>query len=753
MKIKRIAGTCGAILALLAVAIACVVLFWLGPTVKLLAEKIGSKALGTPLTIRHLAIDPRAGTVELTGFAIANPSQFGRSTAVSLASLNLAFDLASVLSETVVVHRVEIQSPHFVYEQGEASDNVAAFIRNIQSFAGIDPEHPAKPEEKEPADVPSDGSSKVVVVEALALADLQFHLANTDDPALDFDIGLELLQVSMTNGAVHLGAFHVSNPERLATPNLFALEGIDIAMDPASLYSGRPAILDVHIRKPYAYLERNPETDTVAEFIQIARRIAARIPKSDAPAPALPEPAPPAEKDSDIPFELHHLLVDDVELLLLDATQTNSAGTRMLAGIGSIRVRLTDGELDIHGVAVPNPPGFTATNLFQLGRIETRIDPATLFSGRPLIKSILIDSPRINLQQTPAAGNLSELQKTIMDFVPVPTSAPEAAPPTAEPEPAPAASPPLVVQSIEVTNLLVSLSLPAVTNEAVRLLPGMAQWEKLELRERASLDLFKPGSKAPNTQVLAASEVEQGAFALLACNRIVAQPTVGQLDITQLRVGNPPGFANADLVALDSFHLKLDPTTLAADTLLIEEILLERPEVDYERKILTDNIRTLRTSIEGAIARREQEKGTIRPPSDAAEGEAQKVIIGHLLVQNGKVRAKLSALPSAPIPLPKIERRDIGKTEGGASWTAAWNELFNTFYDAIIGSVSSTSGFAVDALKGAGALTFDTLGAMTGGTSDKLLNRNARPQAEEAPGETSPSTKNKKRRSLFHKLR
>ena len=130
------------LLAVLILLLVCTVLFWLGPTVKLATEKIGSKALGTPLTVKELSINPRKGTVHLAGFAIANHNDFARSNAVSLASLDIAIDMGSVFSETVVVHNVSINSPHFIYEQSSANDNVSEFLNSIQEFIGIEPDAP-----------------------------------------------------------------------------------------------------------------------------------------------------------------------------------------------------------------------------------------------------------------------------------------------------------------------------------------------------------------------------------------------------------------------------------------------------------------------------------------------------------------------------------------------------------------------------------------------------------------------------------
>ena len=241
MKAKKVLKTALITIGSLVFLFLLVFLFWLGPTVKLIAQNIGSKALGTPLTIDTLSINPRKGTIQLSDFAIANPDLFGHSNAVSLTSLDIAIDVRSLFSETILVHRVEINSPHFVYEQGSASDNINEFILSIYEFIGFDPDAPLPPpdpkkiaKEKRKQEKKKAKEPKVVLIESLAINDVQIHLANTDDPQLDMKVGFEQLSLSMTNGAVRLDDFYVGNPGRLETSNLFTLDDVAIDLEPSS---------------------------------------------------------------------------------------------------------------------------------------------------------------------------------------------------------------------------------------------------------------------------------------------------------------------------------------------------------------------------------------------------------------------------------------------------------------------------------------------------------------------------------------
>ncbi len=867
MNIKKVGKISLGIIGGLLLIVLLVVLFWLGPTVSLVAQKVGIKALGTPLTIEKLSINPRKGTIHLADFSIANQDSFSKSNAVSLASLDIAIDMSSLFSSTVVVHQVELNSPHFIYEQSSASDNITEFIQNIQEFVGFDPDAPPVEKKKKPKKKKkAKKESKVVVIESLEINDVQFNFSHTDDNDLDIVLGFEQLAVSMTNGTVELNNVYVRNPGRLSTPNLFTLDQVSASLDPGSIYSSNITIHAVEVSNPQAYLEHNPKTDTIGEFLKIANSAISSLPPPKAPAtnvvevvvedkepappppevilelltvdgirfhvvnigdpkldvhfgidtikaalsdgnvrvdnihitnpkrlatpnlfaletisvdfapdslksdtlviddvqvlkpyaflelnkdtnttgefmkiadgfisrvptyptlelPAapepVPEPEPPVTTDAPPPFELHNLLVDDIEIRLLDTTPTNTVPTEssMIAGIGSISVKLVEGKLQINGISVPNAKGFTATNLFHLANIDITMDPDSLHSDQVVINQVFINTPEVNLEQTEDSGNAASLQSALMQFVP-PATEEDTAVATAEPaeemtDPIPIAEQPVVLQQLIITNLAVNLKLPVSTNTTAMSLDSLNPMDKL------SLNKLNPLSGDDSSAAVVDPDAP---MELVSFSRLSLEPLKGMLDIDGLRISNPPGFTKRDLVNIEEFRIDLDPDTLQADTLLIEDILITKPRIRYERQIMSDNIKALQKEIEQAVTRRDEYTGEDTDKQDVAaeaspdaEDEGQKVIIEHVLISSGMVQAKLSALPSIPVPLPNIELTDIGKEEGGASVEDASTKVFDTFYDSMIGAVGGATGFGGDLLKGAGSLVGDVAGGVTSG--------------------------------------
>ena len=321
--------------------------------------------------------------------------------------------------------------------------------------------------------------------------------------------------------------------------------------------------------------------------------------------------------------------------------------------------------------------------------------------------------------------------------------------------PTPIADLPVVLHQLIVTNFAVNLKFPVDTNvtEAARF--GM-DMEKLNLMH--SMANLNPLGKSDGG-VEKEKEVDpDAAMTVLAFDALSIEPLKGLLQINNLRVSNPPTFSRRNLIQLEQFRIDLDPDTVQTDTLVIEDILLSKPRVRYERQITSDNIQALQAEIEQAAMRRDQQMGTTPNTNQVAAaetGEGQKVIIEHILVEDIVVRAKRSMAPSIPTPPFNLELRDIGKEEGGKGLGEASSELAGWFREGIIGAVSGVTGLAGDTLKGAGALTFDAMGNLFGGMTDGINHaaKGVKDGTEELVEETKKKRKisgaGGRRRSLF----
>jgi hypothetical protein len=215
----------------------------------------------------------------------------------------------------------------------------------------------------------------------------------------------------------------------------------------------------------------------------------------------------------------------------------------------------------------------------------------------------------------------------------------------------------------------------------------------------------------------------------LTMEKLHIYPLRGIVQLEGLFVGNPEGFATESAVELKQFKVDVSIRSLLTDTIVVKEILLDAPVFTYERKLKTDNIAAIQKNIEAFVGEREApspetpaEEEKPDEEQEAPKKPAKKVIIERLTVKDALVRAKISALPTAPISIPDIEKTDIGKADGGTSWSAAAKEIGSTLYDAILGAVSNIGDAAGDALKDAGNAAMDAGGAAVDTAKETMKN-------------------------------
>jgi len=134
-------------------------------------------------------------------------------------------------------------------------------------------------------------------------------------------------------------------------------------------------------------------------------------------------------------------------------------------------------------------------------------------------------------------------------------------------------------------------------------------------------------------------------------------PLTGSGTLAGLTVGNPPGWNSPNAFYLGQIHIDLQPLSVIGGNVVINELIIDRPEFVYETKFTSSNIKELLDGIEapgGAAG---------KAASDQA-GKAIKFTVKKIRITNGK--ATLGVGPTAvSLPLPPISIDDLGVKEGG----------------------------------------------------------------------------------------
>lgn len=141
----------------------------------------------------------------------------------------------------------------------------------------------------------------------------------------------------------------------------------------------------------------------------------------------------------------------------------------------------------------------------------------------------------------------------------------------------------------------------------------------------------------------------------------------GRGELQGLKVGNPKGFDSAHLFDLNLVTLDVNLLSIAEEVLHIREITIDTPHVIYEGDLSNSNVKTLLKTLEGDSQPAEPSTDSPEQPSEKQEGKEKKMIIDHILIKDIKVGYSNKLLGGKEInfTLPTIEKRDLGKAEGG----------------------------------------------------------------------------------------
>ncbi len=181
----------------------------------------------------------------------------------------------------------------------------------------------------------------------------------------------------------------------------------------------------------------------------------------------------------------------------------------------------------------------------------------------------------------------------------------------------------------------------------------------------------------------------------------------GHVKLKGLKVGNPEGFKTDGIFELGELSVDLNVRSLASGLIHIRKITVDAPKITYERGLTSSNLSDLLAGLEKAADTNQPpvEEAPIEPAPAESEG-GLKTIIDEIVISDAQLNVSLTVAQgfSAPIPLPTITLRDIGKETGGASFM----DVIKRVLGAILGAVG-------DVIKGSAHLLGSGVGLVGDG--------------------------------------
>jgi len=203
----------------------------------------------------------------------------------------------------------------------------------------------------------------------------------------------------------------------------------------------------------------------------------------------------------------------------------------------------------------------------------------------------------------------------------------------------------------------------------------------------------------------------------------------GKLVIDNLVIGNPDGYKTDSAMQLGKVLVKLDPKSIFSDTIRIREILIDAPQITYERSLTNSNIGVIQDNVNAFLPK---DDGAKPEKEDTAKDKkpGKKVVIDQVTVSNGQINLSATLLQGAalPVPLPTVAMSDIGK-EKDVTPVEASAQVLNKVLTGVIDAAS-------EALK--------KLTASAGGLLKSVAGGNAEAKADEAKKDLKDAAANVK---------
>ena len=169
----------------------------------------------------------------------------------------------------------------------------------------------------------------------------------------------------------------------------------------------------------------------------------------------------------------------------------------------------------------------------------------------------------------------------------------------------------------------------------------------------------------------------------------VLDATSGKGALHGLLIGNPKGFETESAFKMDKIEIVLDTGSLTSDTIIINKIDIQAPEVTYELGGSGSNVSAIQENVDAYV------KNTIgvsetKEKKPAKKEGGTKMVIDHVYIKGGKVNisASLFGGKSMTVPLPDIHLKDIGKEKKGASPGEVVKSIIGALNKAIVKAVA-----------------------------------------------------------------
>lgn len=155
-------------------------------------------------------------------------------------------------------------------------------------------------------------------------------------------------------------------------------------------------------------------------------------------------------------------------------------------------------------------------------------------------------------------------------------------------------------------------------------------------------------------------------------------PADGKGTISSLVIGNPAGFKTPHAVKVGRIDVDIDIASVARDVVLIRRIVIDSPDVIYEKGDTMTNFDAIQKNIADYLG-----------PTNSKEN-GKRLIVEELTIRNPKAQASAAFMngKTVTVPLPDIKLKNLGKAKGGITPGELGQEIAGALKAKLTGAVS-----------------------------------------------------------------
>jgi uncharacterized protein involved in outer membrane biogenesis len=148
---KKILLRIGLGLVVLIILVVLMVSLFLDGAVKRAVETIGPRLTKVEVKLDRVRLSLLSGSGKISGLRLGNPEGFKTPQAISVGSASIALKPGSLLSDKIVIRKIELVAPDITFEGGFGGNNLGKILANLnEATGGSDTNAPAQPAAEKP---------------------------------------------------------------------------------------------------------------------------------------------------------------------------------------------------------------------------------------------------------------------------------------------------------------------------------------------------------------------------------------------------------------------------------------------------------------------------------------------------------------------------------------------------------------------------------------------------------------------------